>query len=152
VTNPLAIRPFLTNSDKQMHRSHLNLSRRFLASSSKPGQSSKHSHLLKVYARPQNLCLERGKGCNVWDTNGKKYLDFTAGIAVNALGHADKGVSDVIKDQCDKLIHISNLYDSIYPDVLATMICEQIQSKDEWKGHKIFFSNSGTEANEGWIN
>jgi acetylornithine aminotransferase len=51
-------------------------------------------YLLPVYVRPP-FVLERGKGCWVWDCEGRKYLDFTAGIAVNALGHADEGVSEV---------------------------------------------------------
>ena len=66
-------------------------------------------YLLQNYAR-YPIVLTRGKGPYVWDTNGKKYLDFISGIGVNALGHAHPRITKAISDQAGKLIHSSNLY------------------------------------------
>ena len=71
-------------------------------------------YLLQNYAR-YPIVLSRGKGPYVWDTNGKKYLDFISGIGVNALGHAHPRITKAISDQAGKLIHSSNLYYHEYP-------------------------------------
>lgn len=126
--------------------------RRARFSTSIQTEVKKHTkNLLNLYNQPSSLILSRGKGSVLYDTAGKKYLDFNAGIAVNALGHGDAGVVAEIADQAAKLIHISNLYHNEYAGPLATAICDAIIPKDNWKDHKVFFSNSGTEANEAAI-
>ena len=100
------------------------------------------AHLLQNYAR-YPLVLARGKGSYVFDTDGKKYLDFISGIGVNALGHAHPRITKVIKDQAAKLIHTSNLYYHEYQGQLAARIA-RTSGLD-----RTFFCNSGTEATEG---
>ncbi|TFK43197.1 acetylornithine aminotransferase [Crucibulum laeve] len=116
-------------------------------------------YLLPVYARP-NFVLSHGKGSYVWDTDGRKYLDFSAGIAVNALGHADEGVVKVISEQAGKLLHTSNVYHNEWAGKLAELLVTLTQAEGGLgfspgskatggAGAKVFFANSGTEANEG---
>ncbi|KAJ7774286.1 acetylornithine aminotransferase [Mycena maculata] len=115
------------------------------------------SYLLPVYARPP-FVLSHGQGSHVWDTAGKRYLDFSAGIAVNALGHADRGVVETIAAQSAKLLHTSNVYHNEWAPRLAELLVSLTQ-RDGGLGFapctapapnaKVFFSNSGTEANEG---
>ncbi|KAJ3715611.1 acetylornithine aminotransferase [Lentinula guzmanii] len=118
-------------------------------------------YILPVYARP-DFVLSHGKGSYVWDTEGKKYLDFSAGIAVNALGHADEGVSKVLTEQSQKLLHTSNVYHNEWAAKLAELLVtltqkegglgystEKSATDGNTPGVKVFFSNSGTEANEG---
>ena len=92
-----------------------------------------------------NAVFDHGNGVNLYDVEGKQYLDFASGIGVNALGYNNKQFNDAIKMQVDKLLHISNLY---YHPPLAEaskLICE-ISGMD-----KVFFTNSGAEAVEGAI-
>lgn len=117
-------------------------------------------YILPVYARPP-IVLEHGKGSWVWDCDGRKYLDFTAGIAVNALGHADDGVSEVLRSQSSKLLHTSNAYYNEPSAALASLLVTLTQRegglgypvgtqyRTGTPGAKAFFCNSGTEANEG---
>ena len=100
--------------------------------------------LLPTYNR-YPVAFERGKGVFLYDFEGKKYLDFVAGLGVNALGHAHPRIVKTIRDQAAKLIHISNLYYNEYQGRLAERLC-QLSGLD-----RIFFSNSGTEAMEGAI-
>lgn len=100
--------------------------------------------VLGTYAR-QDLFLERGEGSWVWDRDGRKYLDLTAGIAVNALGHADPLVVAAIAEQSSRLIHASNLYHLPLQGRMAQILCAHGGFE------KAFFCNSGTEANEGAI-
>lgn len=109
--------------------------------------------MLPVYARP-GFVLSHGKGSYVWDMEGRKYLDFSAGIAVNALGHSDEGVAKILGEQASKLLHTSNVYHHPGATKLAELIVELTRKEgglglDATAGAKIFFSNSGTEANEG---
>ncbi|KAJ3332143.1 acetylornithine aminotransferase, partial [Kappamyces sp. JEL0680] len=105
--------------------------------------------LLPLYARPSQLFV-KGNGCYLTDQHGKTYLDFTSGIAVNALGHAHPKVVEIISDQAKKLIHLSNLYHNEYAEGLAQQIVDSIGSENEQlSGAQVFFCNSGTEANEG---
>ncbi len=93
----------------------------------------------------RNLALTRGEGVRVWDADGKEYLDFFAGIAVCNLGHAHPTVTEAIREQAGKLLHVSNLY-YIEPQIqLAEMLCANCFA-DRW-----FFCNSGAEANEAAI-
>ena len=100
------------------------------------------SYLLQNYAR-YPLVLTRGKGPYVWDTDGRKYLDFITGIGVNALGHAHPRMMKAIKDQMTKLIHTSNLYYHEYQGQVAERIAKTSGLQ------RVFFCNSGTEATEG---
>ena len=101
-------------------------------------------YLLQTYSR-YPVVLARGKGVFLYDTEGKKYLDFVSGIGVNALGHAHPRVVKTIRDQAAKLIHVSNLYYHEYQGALAEKLCS-LSGLD-----RAFFSNSGTEAIEGSI-
>ncbi len=101
-------------------------------------------YVMNTYGRIP-VALVEGSGCMVWDADGKKYLDFLAGIAVNALGHSHPAVTDAICEQAKTLIHCSNLY-WIEPQVkLAKLLARSSV------GDKVFFCNSGAEANEGAI-
>lgn len=116
------------------------------------GGIRKYSSLLQVYARPKNTFVN-GQGCFLTDSTGRKYLDFTAGIAVNALGHNDKKVAEIIADQAKKLIHLSNLYHNEYAEQMADKMVASLNNSDpHLKDAQVFFANSGTEANEGISN
>jgi acetylornithine/N-succinyldiaminopimelate aminotransferase len=98
--------------------------------------------LLPTYDR-QKVLFTRGKGVYLWDSKGKRYLDFLSGIGVNALGHAHPAVLKVIKHQAGKLIHTSNLFFHPYQSELARRLT-RMSGMD-----RAFFCNSGTEAWEG---
>lgn len=102
------------------------------------------SDYLPVFAR-YNIVLNHGDGPYVYDTKGKKYIDFLAGIAVNVVGHNYKPLVDAVSKQASKMIHCSNLY---YTEV-------QVEAAEKLKKlsgmDKVFFGNSGAEANEGAI-
>lgn len=102
------------------------------------------SDYLPVFAR-YNIVLDHGDGPYVYDTKGKKYIDFLAGIAVNVVGHNYKPLVDAVSQQAGKMIHCSNLY---YTEVQveAAEKLKKLSSMD-----KVFFGNSGAEANEGAI-
>ncbi|SDT14878.1 acetylornithine aminotransferase apoenzyme [Pseudarthrobacter equi] len=100
--------------------------------------------LMGVFGAPQRV-LVRGSGCLVWDADGKEYLDLLGGIAVNALGHAHPFVTSVISSQLATLGHVSNFFTSPTQIALAEKLLELAAAP---AGSKVFFSNSGTEANE----
>jgi acetylornithine/N-succinyldiaminopimelate aminotransferase len=102
------------------------------------------SHLLPVFARV-DLAFERGEGCWLYATNGERYLDFTSGVAVNALGHAHPHLVKALQEQATKLWHMSNLFKSPDGERLAARLCEQSFAD------YVFFCNSGAEAMEGVI-
>src|ERR1700704_2404368 len=99
-------------------------------------------YLLQNYSR-YPLVLRRGKGPYVYDLDGKRYLDFIAGIGVNALGHAHPRIVKVIRKQAAELIHCSNLYYHEYQAPLAKKLAAISGLQ------RSFFCNSGTEAMEG---
>jgi predicted acetylornithine/succinylornithine family transaminase len=99
-------------------------------------------YLLQNYSR-YPLVLHRGKGCHVYDVDGRRYLDFITGIGVNALGHAHPRIVKVIREQAALLIHTSNLYYNEYQGPLAKRLAETSGLQ------RTFFTNSGTEAMEG---
>lgn len=103
--------------------------------------------LLQLYQRPEIL-FTHGKGCTLIDSTGKEYLDLTAGIAVNALGHNHPAVLKAIQEQSNKLIHISNLYHNEHAGDFAMQLVQPLDTPDEFK---VFLCNSGTEANEAAI-
>lgn len=105
--------------------------------------------IIPLYARPAGLKFIKGEGCYLFDTKHRKFLDFTSGIAVNALGHNHPKVVEIIKDQASKLIHLSNLYDNEYQTGLAQMIVDSLCLDPKLSDSQVFFCNSGTEANEG---
>jgi len=100
--------------------------------------------LMGNYARLP-LVFTSGRGATVTDADGKSYLDFTAGIAVNALGHADAGLVRAISDQAGRLIHVSNLYYNTPQICLARWLTAHSFAD------RVFFCNSGAEANEAAI-
>lgn len=98
--------------------------------------------LLPTYKR-QPLVFTHGRGAYVYDSTGKKYLDFLGGIAVNGLGHAHPRIVKVIRREAARVIHLSNLFHNAYQGPLARKLAE-------WSGmDRVFFSNSGTEAIDG---
>ena len=98
--------------------------------------------LLGLYKRAP-IELVRGEGVELFDADGRAYLDFTAGIAVNALGYGDEGLREAIHAAADGLIHVSNLFRTAPGEQLAARLVE-LSFAD-----KVFFCNSGAEANEG---
>src|SRR3569833_3426783 len=99
------------------------------------------SHLLPVFARV-DLAFERGEGAWLIATSGERYLDFTSGVAVNALGHAHPHLVQALQEQATKLWHMSDLFKSPDGDRLAARLCEQSFAD------YVFFANSGAEAME----
>lgn len=103
-------------------------------------------YVIPTYAR-FDLRLARGEGAQVWDENGKRYLDFGAGIAVTSIGHCHPRVIKVMQEQIGTLVHTSNLYYTRPQAVLAERLVRLVCSPGEPRG-KVFFCNSGAEANE----
>jgi len=91
------------------------------------------------------VTFSHGEGAWLWDTDGKRYLDAVAGVAVNGLGHAHPRLVEAIAKQAGRLIHVSNLYRVAEQEALADLLCER-SGLDA-----VFFCNSGAEANEGAI-
>ena len=102
---------------------------------------------IRNYAKPPGVVLSRGEGVRVFDTNGKCYLDFTAGIAVNALGHSHPKWVAAVQEQSARLTHVSNLFHSVQGPELMGRLSHAIGGL----GGKVFLCNSGTEANEAAI-
>jgi acetylornithine aminotransferase/acetylornithine/N-succinyldiaminopimelate aminotransferase len=98
--------------------------------------------LLPTYKRPP-IVFTRGRGAYVFDSTGKKYLDFLGGIAVNALGHAHPRIAKTIRRESTRAMHFSNLFHNEFQGPLARKLAE-------WSGlDRVFFANSGTEAIDG---
>jgi acetylornithine aminotransferase/acetylornithine/N-succinyldiaminopimelate aminotransferase len=102
------------------------------------------AHVMKNYARPA-LTLVRGSGARVWDDQGRAYLDFTSGIAVSALGHCHPYWVNAVRQQAGELIHTSNLFRNPNQGELARRLVGYAGPG------RVFFCNSGAEANEGLI-
>lgn len=100
---------------------------------------------LAVY-RPRALVLDHGLGARLWDIEGREYVDFAAGIAVNALGHGDPDLKAALHAQADKLWHTSNVFHTEPPVRLAQALVEK-----SGFARRVFLCNSGTEANEAAI-
>lgn len=101
-------------------------------------------YVMNTYGRLP-LALVKGEGARVWDADGKEYLDFVSGLAVNSLGHCHPRVTAAIREQAGQLVHCSNLY-WIEPQVKLAKLLVENSCLD-----KVFFANSGAEANEGAI-
>lgn len=98
-------------------------------------------YVANTYTRPA-FTLTHGQGMTVWDSDGKAYLDFVAGIAVMAFGHSDPAIAAIIQTHASQLIHVSNLYYTEPQAQLAAYLCENSFAD------RVFFANSGAEANE----
>ena len=101
-------------------------------------------HVMNTYGRLP-IALSHGRGCRVWDTEGREYLDGLGGIAVNTLGHGHPKLVPALQDQVAKLIHCSNYYAAPMQETLAAKLCE-LSGLDA-----VFFCSTGLEANEGAI-
>src|SRR5260221_14635092 len=102
------------------------------------------THLMQTYS-PQPIAFARGEGAWLWDTEGRRYLDALAGIAVNGLGHAHPELVRAIREQAGKLIHVSNLFHVAEQERLAGRVSAPAGMDN------AFFANSGSEANEAAI-
>lgn len=112
------------------------------AAAARTALSDAEQFLMPTYKRPP-VVFTHGRGCAVFDSRGRKYLDFLGGIAVNALGHAHPRIVRVIRREAARAIHLSNLFHNEYQGPLARKL-------SEWSGlDRVFFTNSGTEAIEG---
>ncbi|THU46359.1 hypothetical protein C4D60_Mb09t04110 [Musa balbisiana] len=111
---------------------------------SKEVMDTERNVLVGTYARAP-VVIESGKGCKLYDVDGKEYLDMTAGIAVNSLGHGDPDWVNAVVEQASTLTHVSNVYYSI-PQVTLGKRLVECSFAD-----RVFFTNSGTEANEAAI-
>jgi acetylornithine/N-succinyldiaminopimelate aminotransferase len=99
-------------------------------------------YMVRAYRRPP-IVFARGKGCRLYDTSGRAYLDFLGGIAVNALGYSHPRLVRVMRREAAKAVHFSNLFHNPFQGPLARKLAE-------WSGlDRVFFTNSGTEAMEG---
>ena len=101
-------------------------------------------YLMNTYTR-QPLIIHKGRGTRVYDPNGKEYLDFVGGVAVNNLGHCHPNVTVAFQKQAQRLVHVSNLYYTVPQVKLARLLVEHSFAD------KVFFCNSGTEAIEAAI-
>ncbi|KAF2708238.1 acetylornithine aminotransferase mitochondrial precursor [Pleomassaria siparia CBS 279.74] len=105
-------------------------------------------YMVPTYVRPPPM-FEKGEGCYLWDIENRKYLDLTSGIAVNALGHCDEGMSQVIAEQAQQLIHTSNLYHNPHTGLLSKQLIQLTHATGGFStATRTFICNSGSEANE----
>lgn len=104
--------------------------------------------MIPTYVRPTPIMV-KGQGCYLWDMENRQYLDFTAGIAVNSLGHSDERISRLIAHQAGLLIHASNLYHNAWTPSLSKLLISETQRQSPGSSlSQVFVSNSGSEANE----
>src|SRR5574343_1879624 len=106
-----------------------------------PWMTASMPHVMNTYGRLP-IALSHGRGCRVWDTQGREYLDALGGIAVNTLGHAHPKLVPALQDQVAKLIHCSNYYQMPMQEALAATLCELSGLSS------AFFCSTGLEANE----
>src|SRR4029077_7021764 len=99
-------------------------------------------HLMNTYKR-SDMIFTHGVGCYVYDQNGKKYLDFLGGIAVNALGYSHPDLVKTIRREAGRAVHVSNLFHNPFQGPLAAKLATLSQMD------RVFFTNSGSEAVEG---
>lgn len=111
-----------------------------------PTGGADHCPFMPVFGPPA-LMLERGSGTEVWDTDGRRYLDFLAGIAVVSLGHSDPTVASAIAEQATRLVHVSNFFANPVATEAATLV-DGLLSAATGRVGQVFFTNSGAEANE----
>lgn len=104
------------------------------------------SSLMPTYADPA-VTFVRGRGSELWDLDGRRYLDFLSGIAVTSLGHAHPRVAEAIAHQAMTLLHVSNLFGTLLGPEVASMV-DRLVGDGAPLGGQVFFANSGAEANE----
>lgn len=113
--------------------------------------NSQTPYMVPTYVRPPPM-FQQGEGCYLFDVENRQYLDFTAGIAVNALGHCDPEMSKLIAQQAQTLVHTSNLYHNPWTGSLSKLLVEKTRESGAMKdAGKAFICNSGSEANEAAI-
>ncbi|RUS23690.1 pyridoxal phosphate-dependent transferase [Jimgerdemannia flammicorona] len=108
-------------------------------------------YTINTYSRPPVL-FTRGSGVHMYDSAGREFMDFSAGIAVNALGHSDPELARVLHEQANQVMHFSNLFYNEHAGRLAELLVTSVRDDPSAPGFnagKVFFANSGTEANEG---
>jgi predicted acetylornithine/succinylornithine family transaminase len=105
------------------------------------------SALMHTYAEPP-VTFVRGQGTVLWDTDGRRYLDFLGGLAVTSLGHAHPAVAEALAEQARTLLHVSNLFGNVVGPGVAATLDRLIGGGVERAGGQVFFTNSGAEANE----
>ena len=137
----------MTSTNTDTHRIHWQLG--------EPGRPPSHPFdtreldycpFMPVFGAPK-LMIERGRGTEVWDTDGKRYLDFLSGIAVVSLGHANPVVAAAIAQQAETLLHVSNFFANPVATSAAIKINNLLRDASGHDG-QIFFTNSGAESNE----
>ena len=106
--------------------------------------------MVPTYVRPA-VVFQKGEGCYLYDIENRQYLDFTAGIAVNALGHCDPEMSKILYEQSQTLVHSSNLYYNPWIGALSQLLVEKTREAGGFKTARAFVCNSGSEANEAAI-
>lgn len=123
----------------------------FMTSST--AQQLNHGHdwcpFIPVFGQP-SVMFERGDGTQLWDINGKRYLDFLSGIAVVSLGHANKKIAAAIAEQASTLVHVSNFFANTVATRTAVALNDLMRDAGAGDG-QVFFCNSGAEANEAAI-
>lgn len=108
-------------------------------------------YMVPTYVRPPPM-FHKGEGCYLWDVENRQYLDFTAGIAVNSLGHCDPEMARLMAQQAQTLVHASNLYHNPWTGELSKLLVEKTRESGAMSSvSKIFVCNSGSEANEAAI-
>ena len=117
----------------------------FSSSQDVAAMAGAHCPFMPVFGAPQVMFV-RGDGTQLWDSNGKRYLDFLSGISVTSLGHANPVIADAIAEQAHTLLHVSNFFANPVATRAAVMVDELLGG-----GGQVFFCNSGAEANEAGI-
>jgi predicted acetylornithine/succinylornithine family transaminase len=105
------------------------------------------SALMHTYADPP-VTFVRGAGSELWDSDGKRYLDFLSGLAVTSLGHAHPAVADALAEQARILLHVSNLFGNVVGPEVAATLDRLVAGGERRAGGQVFFTNSGAESNE----
>jgi predicted acetylornithine/succinylornithine family transaminase len=105
------------------------------------------SALMHTYPDPP-VTFVRGSGTELWDTEGRRYLDFLSGLAVTSLGHAHPVVADAVATQARTLVHVSNLFGNVVGPEVAVTLDRLVGGGAHRAGGQVFFTNSGAEANE----
>ena len=108
-------------------------------------KAEENKYVMNTYGRFP-IALDRGEGATVWDVEGRKYIDLASGIGVNCMGYNNQTIIDAITAQAHKLMHVSNLFTTEPMVQVAKKLVEKTHL-----GGKVFFANSGAEANEGAI-
>ncbi|KAJ5666676.1 hypothetical protein N7462_011085 [Penicillium macrosclerotiorum] len=107
--------------------------------------------MVPTYVRPAPMMM-KGQGCYLWDMENRRYLDLTAGIAVNSLGHCDPEIAKIVAEQAETLLHASNLYHNPWTGALSQLLIKLTRDSGAMRdASQVFISNSGTEANEAAI-